>query len=158
MVSSKPNQLKNLGFTLIEILLVVALSALLAGIVIIAVNPGKQLADGRNTRRSADVTTIINAVYQYEIDNRGTLPGAIQSNADCSGTSSNEICKTGGSCSGLTDLTPLTTNEKYLPSIPVDPGVGAGNNTGYFIHMDSNNRITVCAPNSENGVNISVTR
>ena len=42
---------KPSGFTLIEILLVVALIALLAGIVIIAVNPNKQLADGRNARR-----------------------------------------------------------------------------------------------------------
>ncbi len=156
----KSKQIKNTqGFTLIEILLVIALIAILAGIVIIAVNPAKQLADGRNTKRSADVTTILNAIHQYAIDNHGNLPSGLQSNVDCSGTSSNEICKTGaGNCSGLTDLTPLTNNQTYLASIPVDPSLSSGNNTGYFANYNSNGRVTVCAPNSERGVNISVTR
>ena len=147
------------GFTLIEILLVVALIALLAGIVIIAVNPAKQLADGRNARRRADVSTILNAVYQYEIDNNGQKPAVINQNADCSGTASNEICRTGGDCTNLTDLVNLTTNQTYLPEIPVDPSLPAsGNNTGYFINQTTNGRITVCAAQSELGVDISATR
>jgi type IV pilus assembly protein PilA len=152
-------KLKRLpGFTLIEILLVVALIALLAGIVIIAVNPSKQLADGRNARRRADVSTILNAVYQYSIDNNG-LPTTIQENSDCSGTASNEICATGGDCTNLTDLSALTTNETYLPALPIDPSIGGTpNNTGYFINIDTDNRVTVCAPDAELGESISATR
>ncbi len=68
---------KNSGFTLLEILLVVAAIAILAGIVIVAINPGKQLAAVRNTARRSDVSAILNAVYQYSLDNNGLFPASV---------------------------------------------------------------------------------
>jgi len=65
------------GFTLIELLLVVGIIAILASIVIVAINPTKQLGDTRNAQRKADVNTILSAVYQYSIDNNGNLPAGI---------------------------------------------------------------------------------
>ena len=65
------------GFTLLEILLVVAAIAILAGIVIIAINPAKQLGDTRNSQRWVDVNTILNAAWQYGIDNNGVIPAEI---------------------------------------------------------------------------------
>lgn len=140
----------NKGFTLLEILLVVAAIAILAGIVILAVNPSKQLADTRDAQRRADVNTILNAVYQYALDNDGNLPSSIT-------TSDTEICADGGTCTGLIDLSVLTTNETYLTGIPEDPQDSDANGTGYEISQSANGRVTVTAPDAENDT-ISVTR
>lgn len=144
---------KQSGFTLLEILLVVAAIAILAGIVIVAINPNKQLGETRNAQRRTDVNTILNAVYQYSIDNNGNLPSAIT-------TSATAICQTGSSsCTDLIDLTVLTTNEKYLVSLPKDPLITATTGTaGYTIMKSSNGRVTVAAPSAEQSAAISVTR
>ena len=152
-------KLNKPGFTLIEILLVIALIALLAGIVIFAINPAKQLADGRNAQRRSDVNTIVNAIHQYALDNSGAFPSNLKSNSSCDGFNANEICRSSASdCTNLSDLSVLTTNEKYLVALPNDPSVTSGNNTGYFASLDANNRVSVCAPHAEQGQTISVTR
>ncbi len=152
-----PRQLLT-GFTLLEILLVVAAIGILAGIVVVAVNPAKQLAETRNAQRRTDVNTILNAVYQYAIDNNGTLPSAIPLSSTCATPATNEICKTGGTCSGLVNLSALTTAEKYVVSVPFDPIGATENGAGYHISKNSNGRVTVCAPDAEQSVTISVTR
>src|SRR3989344_9367274 len=141
-----------LGFTLIEILLVVAAIAILAGIVILAINPNKQLGQTHNARRWADVNTILNAVYQYSID-QGTIPTTIV-------VTQKEICKTGtlpATCTAddLIDLSVLTNNELYLTSIPLDPTDASTNGVGYEILKTANNRVTVVAPDAEQGEIIS---
>ena len=146
------------GFTLIEILLVVAAISILAGIVILAINPSKQLGDTRNAQRRADVNTILNGVYQRTIDNNGTLP-TIPTGA-CALVAANEVCKLTavGTCSTGVDLSILTTSEKYLTAMPIDPSVSSANGSGYYIAKSVNGRVTVCAPSAENAATITVTR
>ncbi len=142
------------GFTLIEVLLVVAIIAILAGIVILAINPNKQLGDTRNSQRQADVNTILNAAYQYSIDNQGNIPASIT-------TTAADICVTGATCPtppATVDLTVLTDQGKYLVSIPKDPKTGTATDTGYQISQNANGRITVSAPGAEQGKTISATR
>jgi prepilin-type N-terminal cleavage/methylation domain-containing protein len=148
---NRSTRIRGSGFTLIEILLVVAAIAILAGIVIIAINPGKQLADTRNAQRRADVLAILNAVNQYSIDH-GSLPSSI-------GDGVGIICRTDfADCTDFIDLAVLTNDEKYLTSIPVDPSNPLGASSGYMIHKTENGRVVVESQYPEQGVLISVTR
>lgn len=143
------------GFTLLEILLVVAAIAILAGVVIVAVNPGKQLADARNSQRLSDVNSIASAVIQKSIDEDGVVMTAVT-------TTDTEICIKGGSvtatCTSLIDLSTLTTSSEYLTGIPTDPQGASTNGAGYTISKDANDRITVTAPDAENGETITITK
>jgi type IV pilus assembly protein PilA len=140
------------GFTLIELLLVIGIIAILASIVIVAINPTKQLGDARNAQRRSDVNTILNAVYQYYVDTN-SLPTGIT-------TTAKGICMTGAaSCANGVDLSVLTTNGRYLVRIPYDPqAVTTGTGSLYTIAVDAGNRLTVAAPNAEQGNTIAVTR
>lgn len=146
---SRANELRK-GFTLLELLLIVAMIAILATVVIVV--SSNSLPQARNNTRQTDINAILNSVYQYTIDNNGSLPASIT-------VTPTEICKTGaGSCAGLIDLSVLTTNSKYLVSVPTDPTGVSANGTGYRISKDANSRVTVAAPSAEIGQTITVTR
>ncbi len=136
------------GFTLLEVLLVIAIIVILVTIVIIAISPGKQLAESRNAQRQTDINTISNIVYQYTIENNGEVPKTITS-------IDTEICSTTGNiaCAGLVDLGEVLVNKKYATEFPLDPDVAAraSNGTGYTISINSTNgnKITVSAPVAE---------
>ena len=153
-VMTKMKQKARDGFTLLEMLLVIALIAILSSIVILAINPGKQLAEARNAQRRSDVNTILNAVYQYSIDHNGALP------TDIPDTQGETICKAGAAdCSGYVDLNVLTDDEEYLIDIPHDPDQECGGtDTCYGIYQSSSGRITVEATYAELGEDISISR
>ncbi|MEI7424772.1 MAG: type II secretion system protein, partial [Candidatus Staskawiczbacteria bacterium] len=154
------------GFTLLEILLVIALIAILAGIVIVAINPAKQLADGRNTQRRSDVNAVIDAIYQYSIKNNGDIPGvdAVTATSQVIGTSATG-CDTAASitCAGATTVAAclnLTSSlaPDYIVSIPKDPSTGSDAKTFYYINKNANGRVTVGSCSAENSAIISVTK
>jgi type IV pilus assembly protein PilA len=152
---------------MIELLLVIGIISILASVVFVAINPGKQLGDARNAQRRQDVNTLISAIYQYAIDNKGNLPPGIETATSCYQAATQEICgattATSTNCVGLTNLSDLHFNQKYLAGMPVDPSIAATNTNGsrYFVVKSANGRVTVCAPNAgqeQSAAVISVTR
>jgi len=163
MLRVKTKQITQSGFTLLEVLLVVAIIAILAAIVIIAINPTKNIGDSRNSQRGVDVNTILNAVYQYNLDNGSLPPVGSRSGAVAISASATEICNhTAVACTGLVDLAILSTTGKYLVAIPKDPKCPTGcnaNGTGYTIVKDATTgRLTVNALDAENSKTIAVTK
>lgn len=147
------------GFTLMEVLLVVAIIAILAGIVIVAINPARQIGQSNNAKRWAHINTVLNAVHQYAVDNNGLVPNTIPSGSNCEGEETYKICPTGAaSCTNRVDLSVLTTDGLYLVSLPLNPGLSTVTEIGYNIIQDVNGRITVCAPGSYDDEVIEVIR
>lgn len=169
------SKIVNKGFTLIEILVVIGLIAILAAIVLIAINPAKQFAQGRNSQRTSNVESILNAVGQRMADNKGIFAGlftisgtdykcaplpAIVAGAvptvDISDADSPDIVTASGL---LGCLTPT-----YLPAMPTDPKGYTLPATGYKIGVDPVGRVTVCATDAAgetaipNPANICLTR
>ncbi|HJY98247.1 MAG TPA: type II secretion system protein [Patescibacteria group bacterium] len=151
------------GFTLIELLVVIGILGILLAIVLVALNPARQFAQANNTKRSSDVSTLLNAVHQFAADNRGTLPANIPADDGVDPSEAADISTAGADICG--DLVP-----RYVAALPTDPSLNtaqisdctAAYATGYFIMQDGDGRVTVSAPSQQavagQTVNISVTR
>lgn len=122
------------GFTLIEILIVVAIIAILASIVLVGLGPTQQ--SGRDARRLSDLHEIQNALELY-YNKCGYYPGTISSGACASGapTAWSDLSSALQSVSGGT--------------IPVDPS----SNRGYGYNVASDNSTYVIGAVLENGNN-----
>jgi len=132
---------KKAGFTLIEILVVIGIIAILAAIVIVAINPARQFAQARNTQRESDVSTILNALGQHMVDNKGV---AI-STTNCPGIGTAPDSTTRVIGTSAVDLNCLVPT--YIASaMPMDPASGTAADTGYTITASSTGRYTICAP------------
>jgi general secretion pathway protein G len=106
------NRKAGAGFTIIELIVVVAIIAILA--VIVFVNVNGYMAKGRDARRVADLNMIAKALEMYRADNGKYPPSSC--GQDCSGYwySNNLDGKNWSSLAAY--LVP-----KYIGSLPVDP-------------------------------------
>ncbi len=143
------------GFTLIEILVVIGIIAILAAVVLIAINPARQFSQANDSQRTSNVNAILNAVGQYMADNKGVVPSDVDAGFE---DVTSDLCG---------DLVPT-----YLPALPTDPlsdfeGVAIAeadcdqldaDNSGYEIQQNADDRIIVQAVLTEIGTNITVTR
>jgi len=110
---------------------------------LVAVNPGRQLAQARDAQRRADVNTVISAISAYIADpvNNGALPTGLAT-----------LCTVGvhDVGSGGLDLAGILA-PTYVADMPMDPIGGTAADTGYdaCVADATARRVTVTAPGGE---------
>ena len=110
------------GFTLIELLIVIGIIAILASAVIVAINPGQQFAEARNSTRRNHLSTVASAVHSWAaMENNGVYPNCLES-GDGNGVDINSELECtpadGGEAVGLEELL-----SDYINQLP-DPPTG----------------------------------
>lgn len=159
------------GFTLIELLIVIGIIAILAGIVLVAVNPAQQFGKANDSERKSEIGMVLSAIYQYQTspNARGALPECMlglipmaSAIPECD-TDSSGIGVGNGGFEGAVELgSPAGINTydcsavlvpEYLREIPIDPfntyDISA---TGYWVCQDTNgmaSKIYIIAEGSE---------
>lgn len=144
------------GFTLIEILVVIGIIAVLATVVLVAINPTRQFKLARDSQRMSNITAILNSIGQNIAENKGVFV--------CNGTlttipaTSTAIKSTDGF-----DLAPCVV-PTYISSLPFDPSIigakfisNTDYDTKYSLFQDIQGRIVINAI-GEITPSISVTR
>lgn len=139
------------GFTLIEVLVVIGIIAVLAAIVIIAINPARQFAQARDTQRTSNLNAILNAVGQRVADNKGKFDGDV---ALVGGGT--KTCAVLPNASTTIDLNGTGTGinldclvPTYISALPLDPTAALAEKTGYKIVKSTDGRIHVFADAQE---------
>ncbi|MBP9758525.1 prepilin-type N-terminal cleavage/methylation domain-containing protein [Candidatus Dojkabacteria bacterium] len=114
MMKSYLQQNKS-GFTLLELLLVIAIISVLAGLVIFNLRPADILKSANDVKTAREIKQIEDALKAYALDHDGNYPSAFGSLA--SGTY--DLCLAGqsGCTANSIDLEELVT-EGYLSEIP----------------------------------------
>ena len=142
------------GFTLLEVLIVISITAIIAGMIFVTLNPLKRFQEGRNARRITDLMQIRRALEIYNVDVGGypfsnfTAPnGYCDSNLGWfQSNSPSDHCYIGplgpGSNPGqpvpgdywysTSNLQPLVVNG-HISRLPTDPS-GAGAKTHYYMY------------------------
>ena len=153
-----PSRSLRNGFTLIELLIVIGILGILAAVVLVAINPTKQLAESRNAARRTDVKTIMNAIQQYVIEN-GSLPAGVDTTLRMLGTDASGCdfaCPTGTAASACVDLTSALV-PAHTSGIPADPRYATGaTKTYYAVNVLTNGRLRVQACQPELNATIQV--
>jgi prepilin-type N-terminal cleavage/methylation domain-containing protein len=142
------------GFTLVELIIVIAIIAILAAAIFVAIDPARRLHESRNARRSSDIATILDAVKTYQSDHGGsqyltidalTVDAYYQIGTQAIGcTRACGTLTTQNTCVNLSLI-----GDNYLATVPKDPTDGTDELTGYAMKKGVSGSIAVYACDAE---------
>lgn len=110
------------GFTLIELLVVIAIVGVLAAAILVAINPGKRMAQARDAQRKQDIAAISNALAGYYtlLQNYPTEGGTCESSKG-RGPACPQAGNDWGTAAGDYIYQNLIVNQAFLKKLPIDP-------------------------------------
>ena len=153
------------GFTLIELLIVIGIISILAGIVLVAVNPAQQFGKANDSERKSEISSVLSAIYQFQTSPtaRGALPQCLTGAApaaaaipECNGAGVGNFdgaleLGTPGTATAYDCSTTLIPS--YLREMPIDPtSTYTAAATGYYVCQDTTgpvSRVFVIAAGTE---------
>lgn len=149
---------KKDGVTILELMISIAVLAILLAIGIRALNPGGQFAASRNSNRSQYILSIMNAVRANIADTRTGI-------FTCAAGDIPTSTKRMASGAGNYDIAPCLVPD-YMNVLPFDPAATSSYfnsitnyNTGFdIVKVSSTGAITISAPYAELGKTIQLTR
>jgi prepilin-type N-terminal cleavage/methylation domain-containing protein len=148
------------GFTLVELLVVIAILTILGSVVFVTLEPARRFGDARNAARWSEITSVLNAVVKYQVDNNGALPGNVYPVSGTTyviGTNTGTPSCTASSTASAYYNIATTTVPTYIGEVPTDPRSGTAASSGYYFYREGSLiRVGACEP--ENSATIYVVR
>ena len=127
------------GFTLVELLVVIAIIAILAAVVILIINPLELVRRGRDAARLTDLADLRNAINISVQESSGSSALAIlcktTGSYPCNGSSNSGARASDGSGWVQVDLS--SSKSLSFPTLPVDPSNDATYHYSYCANNDS---------------------
>lgn len=149
------------GFTLVELLIVIAVISILAAVAFVAIDPATRINEAQDSERWSAVNAVMDGFLQYTVDNDGEYLSGVSADG-----TTHMVATSSGACSACsadqcTDFDTLAT-DGYIASLPTDPDGtaswdGGFGGTGYTLTVATNGIVTVASCGAEEDA-VSVAR
>lgn len=143
------------GFTVVELVIVIAIIAILTVVVFVVIDPFTRFQDSHDSTRLSHATALLDAAKVDQVNNEGAYLSSIEKLTDDAYYEIGTCAPATASCTAqatavdCVDLTELATRG-YIDSVPTDPHDGNAVNTGYYLSKRADGSVQIGACDVEN--------